>query len=338
MTEVKPEKTALGRVKTIGFYIIAFLFFFGLLGTMYLGFVAMGKKPPRPHLEMDAMMASKKLSKPTGILVMRGLNRGEVNVLYQKVWPETYPVEHAFGLGGMVEPWIAQMCMALFDQGKMDFEASASQYLKNAGDPFASATVDQLLRHSAGIKDLEAANASLAHNPQHFKTLSNVIQGITGKPTPLAIQETIISALEMKATFFQMPTEPQEGFDGQWVTTLEDLSIWARFLNSNRIVSFDTHLKAHTPPKLSDGKRWPYGFAWSITPWNGYRIERSKIRGGGINVAFARLPQKNFFVAVLSEESPETLNAEALAEEIATMYLHREFPRAYRVKRKQADP
>lgn len=281
------------RFVSFSLFLLAFLFVIGTLGSLYLAFNASEGKPPRPDLEVDALLEKLGVEAPTGILVMRGLNRGEINVLYEKVWPSNSQPDRTFAVGSLLEPWLAQLVMVLHDEGKLDFDQKISSYL-GAGEDQSTGTLRDLLTHSAGIENREDALAGDPRKPQHYELLSRVVEVVTGRPAPELIKEKILTPLGMDETFYQTNSEGVDVSEGSWVTTLGDVEIWAKMLNSNRLVKFKTYLQGHTPDKLAQGKRWMYGFGWKITPWNGLRLEQTGHFGTAANYSLLRLPQKNF--------------------------------------------
>jgi len=332
--EKNPQGNAKKRLLTIALVLVAFLFVTGTLGSLYLAFYASERKPPRPDLEVDALLKKLGIEEPTGILVMRGLNRGEINVLYKKVWAAGFQQERNFAIGALLEPWLAQLVMILHDEGKITFDQEVSSIL---GDSYAgpSGTIREFLTHSVGIVDREMNLAVDPRNLEHFTVLSQVIETVTGTPAPQLIAEKILAPLGMDGTAFQLSPESSENEEATWTTTLDDVEIWAKMLNSNRLVKFKTYLQGHTPEKLAHGKRWLYGFGWKITPWNGLRLEQTGHFGSAANYSLLRLPQKNFFVFVASEASASRFDTDSFARDVARMYVGREFARPFRVENSQ---
>ena len=324
------QRTWKRNLTKLGLGIFVFLFVFGFVGGIYLSIQATGKLPPRPDRILDAWMVEKGLDNPVSITILRGLNRGHVDLLYQKTWPETSGENTSFPLGELVEPWIAQAVLVLYDQEKIDLDVPVRTYLPQLPESEGMASVASYLDYTALLQDAVTAKETFKRTKKHYRMLSQLIEAVAEMPSQTFIKQTVIDPLEMADTEFRVATDDPIINVGSWYTTASDFTRWARVLNSNRLVKMRTQLRAQTPTTLENGDRWLYGFGWRFEPWNGYRMVEASSFGSDSSYAILRLPQKNFTILILSQEPRAGFDPLSSGREIARIYLEREFPENYR--------
>jgi hypothetical protein len=99
------------------------------------------------------------------------------------------------------------------------------------------------------------------------------------------------------ATFLDM-SHPYSG--GGLGSTLEDMILWDRSLDENRLVDAETLKQMHTPLTLHDGTPLQYGVGWFVNEYRGHPYVR---HGGSINgfgTSMIRFPADRLAVIVLS--------------------------------------
>ena len=308
----------------VGLGTIVFLFVFGLVGGTVMFIASTGKFPPRPDRRLDALMSEQEIQAPTVVLVMR-----YQNVIYKKAWPEGTDPDHEYSLGHLVEPWIAEAIMMLSDRGKLDLDHALANYLPGEDGLDPTLSVASYLDHTATLKTAGGEHSEL-RSEENYRLLWHLIGVVTGAPPQAFLHHWVHEALEMKATRYLK--DPVSGDDGQWVSTISDLTTWTKTLNSNKLVHLKTYLRGHTPVTLKNGEKAPYGFGWQLVPWNGMRLEQAIAMGDGGNFSITRLPARNFAVLVCSEMPVDALDTAQLGKDIAQIYLEREFAAPFRRK------
>ena len=113
---------------------------------------------------------------------------------------------------------------------------------------------------------------------------------------------------------------------GARYSTVEDMYLWdQRGLNCEKLIETGTLDRAFSPATLNNGNRAKYGFGWMVEKWRGLK----KVSQGGditgFNSYFARFPDEQFTVIVLSniEHRPPgpIESAGDLANKITEIYL-----------------
>lgn len=311
----------------LGLGIFGFLFVFGFIGAVYLSVTSTNKFPPRPDRIVDEWIAEKNLQEPVSITVMRGLNRGHVDVLYQKNWPGPTEEKLTYPLGNLVEPWIADAVLILSDRGELDLKAPISTYLQDLPADQGAMSLAAYLDHTAFVDDLVAEKPHFQRRELNYRLLKKTVEAVTGQSCDTFILESVVKPLELNDTYFEAATAEKPSC---WFTTAEDLTKWAKMLNSNRLVKMKTQQRAMTPVTIGDGDKWLYGYGWRFQPWYGYRMMDATGMESDFGYAMIRVPQKNFSVLILSRAPREAFDPVAAGSDIARMYLQREFPDNYR--------
>lgn len=106
---------------------------------------------------------------------------------------------------------------------------------------------------------------------------------------------------------------------GSIYATLHDFVAWERSLAANTVVSAATLHEAYTSGKLNDGSETGYGFGWRIGDYQGHRRMMHTGSWVGFRTAFARFPNDDLAVAVLTNRSDG--NPADFVDKIADTYL-----------------
>ncbi|WP_425252114.1 serine hydrolase domain-containing protein [Janthinobacterium sp. NFX145] len=106
---------------------------------------------------------------------------------------------------------------------------------------------------------------------------------------------------------------------GALVSTVDDLARWDAAVSAGKLLQPSTQQKAFTAYVLADGKSVPYGYGWSVREMRGMPMQS---HGGGIpgfSTYALRLPEKQLYVAVLSNADRGLPGAEMIALKAATI-------------------
>lgn len=106
---------------------------------------------------------------------------------------------------------------------------------------------------------------------------------------------------------------------GALVSTVDDLARWDAAVSAGKLLKPSSQQKAFTAHVLADGKSVPYGYGWSVRKMHGMPMQS---HGGGIpgfSTYALRLPEKQLYVAVLSNADRGLPGAEMIALKAATI-------------------
>lgn len=106
---------------------------------------------------------------------------------------------------------------------------------------------------------------------------------------------------------------------GALVSTVDDLARWDAAVSAGRLLKPSSQQKAFTAHVLADGKSVPYGYGWSVRKMHGMPMQS---HGGGIpgfSTYALRLPEKQLYVAVLTNADRGLPGAEMIALKAATI-------------------
>jgi len=322
-------------------FILGFFGVFGIVGMWWIVLRDTGKTPPRPDLQLDALIAEKGYS-DAGLSVSITRNqRNSTHVIYDKHWPAGADGQTRYDLGSLDELFIAMAVMALHDQGALDLDQAVGALMPDLPQPLQSIAVADLLAHRSGLDpaltdalaatDLEPEAAEAGrYSPADYDLLWRLVGRVSGKPAHEYIRQTVLDPVGADCIGF----EPVEGEaadpltrsrGGRWLGCADGLRIWDLALNSNRVVRFNTMKRGFLPPLTPSAERAAFAFAWKVFNVKGFRVELAKARGRG-NACLARFSQRDFAIALLSGAPADQLDMETLAMEIAEIYLGREMP------------
>ena len=113
---------------------------------------------------------------------------------------------------------------------------------------------------------------------------------------------------------------------GALVSTVDDLARWDAAVSAGKLLKPSSQQKAFTAYVLADGKSVPYGYGWSVRKMRGLSMQS---HGGGIpgySTYALRLPEKQLYVAVLTNADRGLPGAEMLALKAATIAVGPGFP------------
>ncbi|MDN2673878.1 serine hydrolase [Janthinobacterium sp. SUN026] len=113
---------------------------------------------------------------------------------------------------------------------------------------------------------------------------------------------------------------------GALVSTVDDLARWDAAVSAGTLLKPSSQQKAFTAHVLADGKSVPYGYGWSVRKMRGMPMQS---HGGGIpgfSTYALRLPEKQLYVAVLTNADRGLPGAEMIAVKAATIAVGNGFP------------
>ncbi len=326
-------------------YLLGFFGLFGVVGMCYLALRSTGKVPPRPDLQLDALIAERDYPGRLSILVTRN-QRNSTHLIYDKHWPADSGAngQTSYDLGSLDEALIAMAVMTLHDRKKLDFDQPIGELAPEIPAPLHGITARQLLTRRSGIDpavedvmsirqiDPEASDQG-RYAFADYDLLWRLVERVSGKPAHEYIREAVLEPVETSCIRFEA-AEPEPGDrlaqsrGGRWLGCADDLRKWDLALNSNLLVRFRTMKPFLIPPRDDEGARTRFAFGWEIMNRKGLRVElwRSHERAAA---CLLKLSQKDFSIVILSDMSHEQLNAAALAMDIVDIYLGREMPQRY---------
>jgi CubicO group peptidase (beta-lactamase class C family) len=310
----------LAKLQKIGLIIAGALGVFGVVGTGYIMVRDTNKTPPRPDLAADEFLAEQAVEGPFSIAVVRNKNR-----IYDRHWPEgEITSETRYPVGSMAEIFSAMAVMHAHDQGLLDFDQSLGQILPNLPSTFHRITLAHLLAHTSGlggdafdpaVPPVYEPGEKAEYSPANMQVIESVMEKVSGQPMHQYIAENVIAPLDMPNTVYDM----EKG----WLSTIEDLLVYEKDLNPNRLVKLKTLLRGFSPFKLNDGAYGLYGFGWTSENARGLRMERNGAPAS--EGVIARFPEKTFAVVVLAEQGAGQ-DLREIAAKVAEIYLNREMP------------
>ena len=240
-----------------------------------------------------------------------------------------------FRLASVTKTFTAAAVLQLVEAGKLKLDDPLSKFVPD----FPNADkirISHLLSHTAGVPDFipydELKKRPLEFEPGSRINYSNngyyllglVIEKVSGRPWDEYLRDHIFLPLGMKhsgcdrteelpgrATGYlagaggaYQPIGAQDGLGahagGGLYSTVEDMVLWAGGLASGKVLGKEMLERAATPGLLTDGRRTAYGFGWMTA---NYRGLREVGHGGditGFNTYFARYPDQQLTVIVLS--------------------------------------
>jgi D-alanyl-D-alanine carboxypeptidase len=161
-----------------------------------------------------------------------------------------------------------------------------------------------------------------------YYVLAEIIHRVGGKPWAEFLNERIFAPLGMTSTrvtsvsdivsnradgylwnadrFSNAENWPALRPSGAFLSTALDMAKWEVALQTDRILKASTKEQMWTPVVLSNGEKYPYGFAWELDdfPPGGFTTGVPSIRHEGtipgFRAAYTRLPRQGLAVIVLS--------------------------------------
>jgi CubicO group peptidase (beta-lactamase class C family) len=182
-------------------------------------------------------------------------------IVYTYAYGEANPVEGIaadtqtiYRFGSMTKPFTATALMQLEEQGRVDLDARAGEYIPEFPESW-EVTVRQLLTHSACMADSQRLTDGLIVKPgesfapleeiftqyvkdypdlvcepglvsqyanPHFLALARIIEEVSGEPYETYVVDHILTALAMESTHFQVVEADQRYGKGQWPANQTD--------------------------------------------------------------------------------------------------------------------
>jgi len=161
-----------------------------------------------------------------------------------------------------------------------------------------------------------------------YYVLAELIHRVSGKPWDAFLDERIFGPLGMTSTRATTVADiiqnraggyvwnadtltnaenwPAVRPSGAFLSTAPDMAKWEAALQTDRILKASIREQMWTPVVLSNGRKYPYGFAWELDdfPPGGFTTGVTSIRHEGtipgFRAAYTRLPKQGLAVIVLS--------------------------------------
>ncbi|WP_299667221.1 serine hydrolase [uncultured Polaribacter sp.] len=262
--------------------------------------------------------------------------------------------ENILRIGSITKQFTATAILKLMEEGKIDLQDDITKYIKDYPTQGHRITIEHLLTHTSGIKDITRMKTWTAelrrkhftpiekinffknepmdfipgeqfkYNNSGYIILGYIIEIVSGKKYSEYIDENFFKPLEMNNSFYESTSDivknrakgyqKQEGkyknanfldmsnpyAAGSLISTVDDLYKWNNAVFNYKIVSKSTLDKAHSSYKLKNGELTGYGYGWDL---NSIKNNKVILHGGAVSgyLAFSLyIPQKDIFVAVLS--------------------------------------
>jgi CubicO group peptidase (beta-lactamase class C family) len=242
-------------------------------------------------------------------------------------------------------PWKHEITVRhLLNQTSGLQEYLTKSFWQEAGEHGGSIDLDGLLQRIATFTDLESLpGARWRYCNTNYILLGSIVERVSGAPFRAFMEETIFGPLGMKDSFAgdsgDMPERQATGYefksktkfeprpfnrevvgwaDGNVISTLDDMFIWAQSLSTDALLPLDVKAQAFVPWNPLDPTVTRYGFGQMMGERRGVReIHHS---GGtlGYNTRLSRFPDEKLTVILLS--NAEGIGVErihgAIAEEL----------------------
>lgn len=108
---------------------------------------------------------------------------------------------------------------------------------------------------------------------------------------------------------------------GGLLSTVDDLARWDEALRGDELLPPELRELLWTPARLADGRTTGYGYGFVVHDYQGHRMMEHSGGIKGFNTALVRVPDREVFVAVLSNKPGARPGTERLALEAATRVL-----------------
>lgn len=236
-----------------------------------------------------------------------------------------------FEIGSVSKQFTCAVVLRLAEQGKLKLTDTVGQHLPDAPDKWKPLTLRQILSHTAGLKDtMKSLDDPKFKAEDYFKTLGNlefdfapgtswsysnmgfnlaaaVVEKVTGKSFPVALDELVLKPLQLTHTRMADPqvvvpgrakgyawtgkgwrnysaTYPATALGaGALISTVDDLARWDWALQNGTFLKPESMAYFVHPTPLNDGTTVPYGLGWFVHRDNG----REFWEHGGNTMAFS---------------------------------------------------
>ena len=109
--------------------------------------------------------------------------------------------------------------------------------------------------------------------------------------------------------------------DGALYSTVADMTKWDATISARALLKPESYALMWTPARLNDGKSYPYGFAWDLLEVNGHRLQEHGGAWQGFTVHYARYPDDQLSVIVLTNLNSGPSDPEKIAHDVAGLYI-----------------
>ena len=211
-------------------------------------------------------------------------------------------------------------------------------------------TVNQMIDSFKNDPMLFTPGERFDYNNSGYFLLGAIIEKVSGQSYAQFLERRIFTPLGMAHTAFEGNertkgpraaghAKGEAGFGparalsmtqpyaaGSLVSSVDDLARWDKAISDGKLLKPASWKKAFTAHKLADGKSTGYGYGWEIGSLNG--VAKIAHSGGisGFSAYAVRLPEKQVYVAVLSNtESPRT-GPQMVAIKAAALAIGKPFP------------
>lgn len=324
----KPQLEGWTRILVYAFFV---MFAITMISVLILFVRQTQVRPDQPDETLNAMLEEAGVKDRVSVSVWRFLERDLIHNIYQNL-PDGQTMDTPFAMGRTQDLFVALVVGSLVDRKLLTYEDELEKWFPAIDSRFREITIEQLLTHTSGIParaeyetQVEALDLAVdptridTYAPLNYGLLWQVVMQATGRSVPEWVDEIIVTPLELKNTDYR-----REPDGNSFYTSMADMGQLMRALNSNRIVSMKTLVRAFLPVKIAQ-RRSLYGHGWEVGPFYGIRMMRID-DSQWENVAFARFSLSGFMIAVHTDLPPEELHAGVLIEKVAKIYLAREMP------------
>jgi CubicO group peptidase (beta-lactamase class C family) len=109
--------------------------------------------------------------------------------------------------------------------------------------------------------------------------------------------------------------------DGALYSTAADMTKWDAAITNGALLKPTSYAQMWTPAPLNNGKNYPYGFAWDLMEINGHRLQEHGGAWQGFTAHYARYPDDQLSVIVLTNLESGPSNPGKITHEVAALYI-----------------
>lgn len=179
---------------------------------------------------------------------------------------------------------------------------------------------------------------AVTHKPWYEAVEKRIIQPLGLSTVHYGIDERRIAAMATGYTKSKVGVAPALKIDmsvpgaaGSLVGTPRDLATWANALHNGKVLPAPYYKRMVTPTKLPDGSNVPYGFGLETGDLRGHPIIGHDGGIFGFTSDSIYVPDRDLFVAVLTNSDSPHTHPEVTSRRLAAMALGSPFPTFMRV-------